>query len=678
MRAFGFNIGMVVWLTIMAVLAYMGPIGHHPGFSGLLFVAGFGCMLLLLRQLPSNWSGYRITLTIVILGIAGRLLFVGFPVGNDIYRYVWEGHVQVLGFNPYEHAPGSIALTDITRNNMQGIWENINHKEFAAAYPPATLLLGRLLAAINPDPQFFKLVYMGFDIALILLLAHMLKWRRLHPGYLLLYAANPLVILYTAGEGHLDVTQAFFLCLGIYWVLKGRAGAGFMVLGIAFMIKYLSIIALPFLLTAENRKKCWAFFLPLLLYLPFADAGLQMFASLKTFGTSMHYNDSVTVVLRFLLGDRASVPAAIILLSSLCLGIYLLVPDRLKSIYLAIGCMLLLLPTLHPWYLILIAPFLVFFPSAAWLYLQAAVCFTFPVLGVEAVSGIFQEIHWLKAFEYLPFFVLLAFYRQRTMTPFAETTRYPPRGVSVVIPTLNEAHTIKDAVKSVVDQAGLHEIVVVDGGSRDSTCQIARDAAIPVIQGSRGRGTQIAAGIEQVSGDVVMVLHADCKVAPDAMQRILDVMAKRPDAVGGSLGMRFEDGSRRSGFIAWLNNRRARWTGIGFGDQAQFFRRDILADIGGFPAVMLMEDVELSLRLKETGRLLYLRKGVRVSNRRWQKRNFLGNFFLVIWLFVRYLIERKYYGYQPNSLEEYYNRYYRLRDFQLDGTERELNLETGD
>ena len=678
MRAFGFIIGAAIWLTIMAVLAYLGPIGHHPELSGLFFVAGFGWLLLLLHKLPSNWSGYRITLVIVMLGIAGRLLFVGFPVGNDVYRYVWEGHVQVLGFNPYEHAPGSAALTDGIRNNMKEIWESINHKEFAAAYPPATLLLGRLLAAINPDPQLFKMVYTGFDIALMLLLAQMLKWRRLHPGFLLLYAANPLVILYTAGEGHLDVTQAFFLCLGIYWVLKGRAGVGFLVLGIAFMTKYLSIIALPFLLTAQNRKKSWTFFLPLLLYLPFADAGPQIFASLKTFGTSMHYNDSVTVVLRFLLGDRASVPAAMIILAGMCLGIYLLVPDRLKSIYLAIGCMLLLLPTLHPWYLILIAPFLVFFPSAAWLYLQAAVCFTFPVLGVEAVSGIFQEIHWLKVFEYLPFFALLFFYRQNTIGLLAEPKRYPSRTVSVIIPTLNEACTIKDAINSVINQTGLHEIVVVDGGSRDGTCQTVRDAGIPVIQGARGRGTQIAAGIEQISGDVVMVLHADCRAAPDSLHRILDAMAKTPDAVGGALGMRFENQSRKSGFIAWLNNRRAQWTGIGFGDQAQFFRRDILEDIGGFPAVMLMEDVELSMRLKEAGRLLYLRKGVRVSSRRWRKGSFLGNFSLVIRLFVRFLFERKYYGRRSNSLSAYYSRYYSTREIQPDGRKRELKLETGD
>lgn len=676
MRSIGFIICALFWLSIMAVLANMGPIGKYPLFSGLLYIAAFGCMLLLVRQIPQAWSHSRITAAVVLLGIAGRLLFIGFPVGNDIFRYVWEGYIQTLGHNPYLHAPDSLDLTDAGRGAMAGVWENINHRDFGAVYPPLTLLLGRFLAAVNPDPQFFKIVFMGIDMGVVLMLVRMGRWRKIHPGFLLLYSANPLVILYTAGEGHLDVVQVFFLCLGIYWVLRGRAEAGFLVLGLAVMTKYLSIVALPFLLTAENHRKSWTFFLPLLLYLPFIDAGPQIFASLSAFGTNMHYNDSITVPLRFLLGEGASIPVAATLLAVLCVGIYLVVHDRLKSVYLAIGCLLLLLPTLHPWYLCLIAPFMVFYPSPAWIYLQAAVCFTFPVLGVEYSSGIFQETHWLKLFEYLPFFGLLIYGHLRTEKLLNAPITPRIQGVSVIIPTLNEARTIRQAIESVHGQPGLQEILVVDGGSRDQTCRLAHDAGVRIIRGPRGRGTQIAAGIDQVGGDMIMVLHADCILEPGILPRIINAMAKMPDAVGGSLGMRFDKRGWQSGLIAWLNNRRARWTGIGFGDQAQFFRADIVSAIGGFPAVMLMEDVELSLRLKEIGRPLYLTSGVRVSNRRWQGRGFWGNFSLVIGLFVRYLFERRFYGRQPGNLANYYNRYYKGRKNRPAGKGEKLKLET--
>lgn len=676
MRSYGFITCALAWLSIMAVLANIGPIGKTPFISGLLYASGFAFMLLLVRQVPQAWSHFKITVAVILLGVAGRLLFINYPVGNDIYRYVWEGYIQTRGFNPYLHAPDSTSLMDLTRGVMEGIWANINHRDLGAAYPPLTMLLNRLLAAVKPDPQFFKLVFTGFDLGVLLILARILWWRRIHPGTLLLYAANPLVILYAAGEGHLDVLQVFFLCLGIYWVLRGRAGAGFLVLGMAVMVKYLSIVALPFLLTSENRHKCWPFFLPLLLYLPFADAGLHILASLKTFGTTMHYNDSATVLLRLVFGEGAATPLAAILLVCLCLGIYLLVHDQLKSVYLAIGCLLVLLPTLHPWYLFLIAPFMVFYPSPAWIYLQAAACFTFPVLGVEYASGIFQEIHWIKILEYLPFYGLLVFGQLRSVNLFKTPPRSRPGGVSIIIPTLNEARTLKQAIGSVNDQSGLKEILVVDGGSRDGTGRIARDAGVRVIQAHRGRGIQIAAGIGQVSGDVIMVLHADCTLAPGTLQRTLDAMKKTPDAVGGALGMRFEDGSRQSDLIAWLNNRRAQLTGIGFGDQAQFFRADILPAIGGFPAVMLMEDVELSLRLKEIGRTLFLTRGVRVSNRRWQGSGFWDNFNLVIGLFGRYLFERRFYGHPPNDLAHYYDRYYKGRKLGSTGKGEKLKLET--
>ncbi len=120
--------------------------------------------------------------------------------------------------------------------------------------------------------------------------------------------------------------------------------------------------------------------------------------------------------------------------------------------------------------------------------------------------------------------------------------------------------------------------------------------------------------------------------------------------------MGFAGVSAKRRLIAALNNARAFTTGIGFGDQAQFVRAAALREIEGFPALMLMEDVELSLRLKRLGRPVYLKRGVTVSGRRWQNGSFLENFRIVVGLFFRYLIERRL-GLIRDE-RGYYQRYY--------------------
>ena len=141
--------------------------------------------------------------------------------------------------------------------------------EFSAAYPPVALLLFRFFAWLNPDPFFFKSAMIGFDIGVMILLMLMIKHRGVLPSRLLLYAANPLILLYISGEGHLDIIQVFFLCLALYLILcKKSPATGFLMLGLAILSKYLALVALPFLVNGENRTKSLAVLIPLILYIP--------------------------------------------------------------------------------------------------------------------------------------------------------------------------------------------------------------------------------------------------------------------------------------------------------------------------------------------------------------------------------------------------------------------------
>ncbi|UCF94854.1 MAG: TIGR04283 family arsenosugar biosynthesis glycosyltransferase [Desulfobacterales bacterium] len=630
----------LAWLAAMAAMAAAGPLAQHVWVFSVLYCLAFGLLAMLVHHFPQDLNSKGALGLILTLGLAGRALFLFYPVGNDLFRYIWEGHIQNLGFNPYVWPPDSAVMEDVAQGELHLLWQNINHKELSAAYPPLTLLLFRILAALTLDPLGFKIVLVGFDVGVIIILALTLKLRGLRPSRLLFYAANPLVILFIGGEGHLDAMQVFFLCLGIYLILRAREGLGFFSLGLAVITKYLALIAVPFWVDAPNRKKSLTVLIPLFLYLPWINGGTGLFKSLAHFGTGMHYNDSITALLRWWLGP-AALPVALLLLMVCLVWIYLTVHDQLRSVYMALGSLLVLLPTLHPWYLVLMAPFLVFFPSRAWLYLMGAVVCTFPVMARDFESGIFQEIHWLKFLEYGPFYGLLLGGLVREGLLLRERSFPRPRSISVILPTLNEAASIGRCLKALQNRTGVKEVIVVDGGSTDDTRKIAAGCGARVVRSRKGRGFQIKAGTLLATGDVIIILHADSILQEGALARIIQALAADPCAVGGALGMRFEEDTLKIRLIATLNNSRAFLTGVAFGDQAQFFRIQVLKLMGGYPAMMLMEDVELSLRLKDLGRVLFLSNGVSVSGRRWRGRGFSAKLATVLRLFPRYLIERR-------------------------------------
>lgn len=148
-------------------------------------------------------------------------------------------------------------------------------------------------------------------------------------------------------------------------------------LGLAILSKYFALVALPFLVSAENRKRSIVVLSPLMLYIPFVNAGHGIWRSLGEFGANFHYNDGMAVLIRNLFGDHHFFITILLLLICL-IWVYLFVHDQLRSVYLVLGCLLLLLPTLHPWYLILIAPFLVIFPSRAWCICRLRLSLPFP------------------------------------------------------------------------------------------------------------------------------------------------------------------------------------------------------------------------------------------------------------------------------------------------------------
>jgi len=215
---------------------------------------------------------------------------------------------------------------------------------------------------------------------------------------------------------------------------------------------------------------------------------------------------------------------------------------------------------------------------------------------------------------------------------------------SVVIPTLDEAVALPSTLESVARAAAGHEVEVVvsDGGSTDSTRDRAAAAtAVPlrVLTGPAGRGCQLAAGIAASSGEIVLLLHADTWVPQDAFAAIQRRLASAPEAVGGGFRKDFREGPSLLRFGAVTRSELYfRLTGCLFGDQAMFVRRSALEPCGGMPTWVLMEDLELSRRLRKVGRLVLLQEVVRTSGRRFGQQGTLRTWWRmarVQWMYLR-------------------------------------------
>ncbi len=188
--------------------------------------------------------------------------------------------------------------------------------------------------------------------------------------------------------------------------------------------------------------------------------------------------------------------------------------------------------------------------------------------------------------------------------------------ISTIIPTLNEARNLKPLLERLAATPGIHEVLVVDGGSTDGTQRLAhRRARLTVSE--PGRGPQLRAGAREAAGDVLFFLHADVSPPPDVAAQI--ERAVNVGYIGGNFRLRYPDGGilgRWLEFLAPAYRRLGRY----YGDSGLFVRRDTYEAFGGFPAIPVMEDIEFVRRMERYGKTTYLPGPITSSARRWEGR----------------------------------------------------------
>jgi rSAM/selenodomain-associated transferase 2 len=190
-----------------------------------------------------------------------------------------------------------------------------------------------------------------------------------------------------------------------------------------------------------------------------------------------------------------------------------------------------------------------------------------------------------------------------------------PPLISVIIPTYNESATIAEILEHLRPWYDDLEIIVVDGGSCDGTTGLV-GPEVRLIEAPRGRSSQMNAGAVLATGETLLFLHSDTRLPRDFLQQLELALSDR-GVVGGAFKIKIDHPGLFFYLTSLGSNLRAALTGIYFGDQAIFVRRDVFLQIGGFPLIALMEDWEFSLSMRRMGKTRLLPGPVKTSARRW-------------------------------------------------------------
>ena len=347
----------VILLVSLAICAHKFSSVGAPFFIIWLGVAGVAYLLAMREFFFTPKFPKRVIVFGLALAAVWHVLFLLQMPGldDDIHRYVWDGRMQRLGYNPYTVVPSDPALAKLHTSETR----TLNHPDLPSPYPPGAQLFFRAVTAIHESIFALKVTFVICDFAIVLTLLDVLRRSGQAAHWVLAFAWNPLLATEVAGSGHIDILGALLLLVSFAALWRRWRAVAAVAFGLAVAVKFLPIVLVPlYWRRVRIRDGALAAAVVGLLYAPFLNHGRIPMGSLGAYVQSFRFNDPVFAVI-----ERMAAPQIVALLAVLA-GFLTAIWMRRKSaewssetIAWPMAASLFCAPVVYPWYLLWLLPF---------------------------------------------------------------------------------------------------------------------------------------------------------------------------------------------------------------------------------------------------------------------------------------------------------------------------------
>jgi hypothetical protein len=396
-RLYGLGAILLVSLTICSRnFSRMG----EPSFFIPLAVAVVA-YLLAIREL---FSATEFSKRVIVFGLALSALwhfqFLRMPPGldDDIHRYVWDGRVQRLGYNPYIVVPSDPALASLHTSETR----TLNNPEVPSPYPAGAQLFFRAVTAIHESIFALKVAFVLCDLAIVFVLLDVLRCTRQGEHWVLAYAWHPLLAIEVAGSGHVDIVGVLLLLASAAALVRRWRAVAAVAFGLAVSVKLLPIVLLPlYWKRVRIRDAALAAIVVGLLYVPFLNHGRIPIGSLGTYVQRFRFNDPVFATL-----ERVAAPQLVAGLAVL-VGFLIAIWMRRKSAERSLDAFawpmaasLLCAPVVYPWYMLWMLPFIRSTSTVPIMVWTLSIIPTYYVWHLRTVGRPWLVPGWIMLLEY--------------------------------------------------------------------------------------------------------------------------------------------------------------------------------------------------------------------------------------------------------------------------------------
>lgn len=351
-RVYGLGAVLLVALTVCAFSNAGGP-----SFVVLLAVAGVAYVLAVREFLTTPKFPRRVIVVGLAFAVLWHLLFLLklSGVDDDIHRYVWDGRVQRLGYNPYVLVPSDPALASLHTAETR----TLNNPEVPSPYPPGAQLFFRAITAIHESTFALKVAFVACDLAIVFVLFDILRRTGQAEHWVLAFVWNPLLATEVAGSGHIDILGALLLLVSTAALIRRCRAIAAVAFVLAVAVKFLPIVLLPLYWKRVRLRDGVLGAVALgLLYVPFLNHGRIPFGSLGTYVQRFRFNDPIFATLEPVTGPQVVAGLAIIVGFLTAIWMRRRTTEWSSDAFAwPMAASLLCAPVVYPWYLLWLLPF---------------------------------------------------------------------------------------------------------------------------------------------------------------------------------------------------------------------------------------------------------------------------------------------------------------------------------